>query len=134
MTRSFVFIGVSPPGHAVYHFYQPVYAPLFSFKVSLRLFTPLTKSRSSTDSEVCHALHPCTCDLFTHFPCQKYRTKDPWQTLFGQIQIPKKRILQYHLGKMLTHPSFARIFPLTQSGWFTVAQGTRLGRASCTNS
>jgi serine/threonine-protein phosphatase PPG1 len=32
--------------------------------------------------------------------------KDPWLTLYGQILIPRKRILQFHLGKPPILPSF----------------------------
>ena len=103
MTRSFVFMGVSCLALPVYPFYQLISAPLIPFKVSLRLFTPLTKSRSLTDSEVCLACFSCLCDTFTRFSCQRYRTKDQWQTLYGRIQIQKKKILQYHLGKLLIH-------------------------------
>lgn len=64
----------------VFPFYQPIYACVISFKVSPRPFTPLTKSRSSTDSEVCLDYCACPCDPLTCFPCQKYHMKAPWQT------------------------------------------------------
>ena len=74
----------------VFPFYQPIYASVISFKVSLRPFTPLTKSRSSTDSEVCLDCYFRPYDLLTLFPVSEIPHEGPMADLVWSDPDPEK--------------------------------------------